>query len=269
MDTVFSIIVMLTATGCLFGFLIAIASKYCLVPVDPLVKEVDEALPKGQCGACGYAGCIGYAEAVVKNPEVPVNLCLPGKAETADRLAKLTGKNSKPVDRKVAHVRCMGTIDKAQRTYTYKGIYDCVSANLLQRGNKACKYGCLGFGTCIQACRFGALSMGEGGVPLVNSDKCVGCGKCLNVCPKNIIEITTANVLALVYCMSRDKGNISKNFCAVSCIGCGKCLKACTYGAITIENNLAVINSQICISQCADPYCIDACPTKALQAAVY
>ena len=269
MDTVIAIIVMLTVTGGLFGFLIALASKYCLVPVDPLVKEVDEALPKGQCGACGYAGCIGYAEAVVKNPDVPVNLCLPGKAETADRLAKLTGKNAAPVDRKVAHVRCMGTIDKAKRTFMYKGIHDCVSANLLQRGNKACKYGCLGFGTCIKDCHFGAISMGPGGVPIVNADKCVGCGKCQHVCPKNIIQITNANIPTMVYCLSQDKGNVSRTYCTVSCIGCGKCVKACPYTAITVSNNLAKINSEMCVRECKDAVCIASCPTTALQAAIY
>ena len=51
--------------------------------VNPLIHEVEEVLPKGQCGACGFAGCAAYAEAVVLNPDVPPNLCVPGKDAVA------------------------------------------------------------------------------------------------------------------------------------------------------------------------------------------
>ena len=70
----------------------AIAAHKFAVEVNPLLEEVIESLPLAQCGGCGYPGCEGYARAVVSDPDVPPNLCFPGKEKVANRVAELTGK---------------------------------------------------------------------------------------------------------------------------------------------------------------------------------
>jgi formate dehydrogenase (NADP+) beta subunit len=57
-------------------------------------------------------------------------------------------------------------------------------------GKRDCTIGCLGYGDCVRACKFDALEMGPEGYPVVNYEKCVGCGACQAVCPKTIIEVS-------------------------------------------------------------------------------
>ena len=94
--------------GIVFGFILASADKKFAMEENPLIGEVKEALPQGQCGACGFAGCAKYAEAVVLDPNVPPNLCVPGKAEVATVVAKLTGKVAEATEPKYAHIKCRG-----------------------------------------------------------------------------------------------------------------------------------------------------------------
>jgi len=267
MISVFILLVMV-GMGALFGVLIAVANKKMLVESDPRIHEVDEVLPKGQCGACGYAGCLAYAEAVVKNPDVAPNLCIPGKEPVAEEVAKITGKNAAPMDSKIATIRCAGTYAKANRVFEYSGIRDCVAANMLQGGSKGCRYGCLGYGTCKEACQFGALTMTPEGLPKVNPERCTGCGKCAQVCPRSVIQLYDTDIHVRVNCNSRDKGQVSRQNCSVSCIACGLCLKNCPHGAIKIDNFLAVVDHSICKSVCHEATCLAKCPTKAITLAV-
>lgn len=262
------ILLVLAGMGALFGVLLAVAHTKMAVEVDPRIHEVDEVLPKGQCGACGYAGCMGYAEAVVKNPEVAPNLCTPGKEAVALEVARITGKNPAPVAVKLALVRCAGTFSKANRVYEYKGIHDCVAANLLQGGSKGCRYGCLGYGTCKTACQFGAITMVEG-LPKVNPDRCTGCGKCAQVCPRSVIQLSDPDLSVRVNCNSRDKGQVSRQNCSVSCIACGLCVKNCPHGGVKVENFLAVVDPSVCRERCNEPTCLTKCPTKAITRAVW
>jgi RnfABCDGE-type electron transport complex B subunit len=261
------ILVTMVGMGALFGFFLALANKKMAVETDPRIHEVDDVLPKGQCGACGYAGCLAYAEAVVKNPDVAPNLCLPGKEAVALEVARITGKNPAPVEAKIATVRCAGSYSKAHRVFEYAGIKDCVSANLLQGGAKGCRYGCLGFGTCTEACQFGAMTMVDG-IPKVNPERCTGCGKCAQVCPRSVIALYDTSLHVRVNCSSRDKGQVSRQNCTVSCIGCGICAKQCPYGAIKVENFLAIVDHKVCQEKCSDPVCLAKCPTKAITLAV-
>jgi len=258
------VIVVMAAVGILFGFILATANKKFSVEVNPLIHVVEEVLPKGQCGACGYAGCAAYAEAVVSNAEVPPNLCVPGKEAVAKQIADLTGKANAEVEPRIAYVKCAGSPDKAKASYEYKGIKDCVAANLLQGGPKSCKHGCIGFGTCISKCLFDALSMGADGLPVVDTDRCTGCGKCESVCPKHVITMVSPKAHVLVTCNSKDKGAQVRKVCTAGCIGCGICAKNCSYQAIKIENNLAVVDTKICTEQCNEATCVLKCPTKAI-----
>lgn len=267
MSTAIMVIVVMGAVGIVFGFILAVANKKFAMEVNPLIHEVEEVLPKGQCGACGFAGCANYAEAVVLNPEVAPNLCVPGKEAVAKLVAELTGKAAEKVEPRIAHVRCRGTGDKAVLSYNYKGVKDCKAASMVQGGPKGCKNGCVGFGNCVGVCNFGAMSMGENGLPVVDKKKCTGCGACETACPKSVIQMISTNAKVKVDCNSKDKGAIARKLCTAACIGCGICAKNCSYGAIEIKNNLAVVDAKICIEKCSEATCIAKCPTGAINLA--
>ena len=43
-----------------------IAQKFKVIE-DPKIDEVEESLPAANCGGCGFPGCRGFAEALVKS----------------------------------------------------------------------------------------------------------------------------------------------------------------------------------------------------------
>jgi len=255
----------MVAIGLIFGLVLAIANKKLSVESNPLIAEVEEILPKGQCGACGFAGCAAYAEAVVLNPDVAPNLCVPGKQEVAEKVSAITGKVAEKVEPRIAHICCSGSPDKAKAAFNYTGVKDCAAASMLSGGPKECKYGCLGFGNCINACKFGALSLGENGLPVVDVKKCTGCAACEKACPKKVIHMLPLKAHVQVDCNSCDKGAIARKKCAAACIGCGLCAKNCAYEAIHIVNNLAVVDPGICAEKCTETTCTAKCPTKAIK----
>ncbi len=61
-------LVFLAGMGTIFGIGIAFAAKRFAVQIDPRVEKVKDHLAHAHCGACGYAGCEQYAEAVVNKP---------------------------------------------------------------------------------------------------------------------------------------------------------------------------------------------------------
>lgn len=265
MNTAIMVIIVMAAAGITFGFVLAYANKKFAVEVNPLIHIVEDVLPKGQCGACGYAGCLAYAEAVVLNSEVAPNLCVPGKEAVAKLVAELTGKAAAKVEPRLAKLKCGGKSCNASKSFNYNGIEDCVAASLLQGGPKSCKYGCIGFGTCSRNCPFGAITMSEEGLPIINENKCTGCGKCEAICPKKAIQVIPSEALVNVVCNSKDKGAEARKLCKVSCLGCGICVKNCPHGALKVENNLAVVNTSVCIEKCDKPTCCTKCPTGAIK----
>ena len=175
------ILIVMTGLGLIFGVILAFANKKLAVEMNPLIHIVEDVLPKGQCGACGYAGCQAYAEAVVLNPDVPPNLCIPGKEVVAKAVAEITGKQAAASEPRMAHVQCNGTVGKAVFDFHYEGVKDCLAASLLQGGPKQCRYGCLGQGTCVAKCPFGALTLSAENLPVVNLARCTGCAVCAAV----------------------------------------------------------------------------------------
>lgn len=72
----------LLALGAVLGVLIFVAVKFFTVKEDPRVADVEKMLPNANCGACGYPGCHGFAEALVKGKEKKVSKCRVGKEAT-------------------------------------------------------------------------------------------------------------------------------------------------------------------------------------------
>lgn len=266
MVTAIMIIVLMGIIGLIFGFILGFANKKMAIELNPMIHLVEEVLPKGQCGACGFPGCQAYAEAVVSIASVAPNLCAPGGVKVAKMVADLTGKKAKEIEPRVAHVRCALPINLAKRKYVYTGISDCVAASLLHLGPKDCQYGCIGFGTCVKACHFKAITLREDGLPVINTALCTGCARCEIVCPKKIIEMIPAHFKVKVSCNSKNKAVVARKHCSVPCIGCGICAKSCPFNAIKIENNLAFVDTNICVTmKCSNPLCLGKCPTGAIK----
>lgn len=255
-------LIVLGILGVGFGITLAIIAARFVVKVDPKVEQVRETLPGANCGACGFAGCMGYAEAVVGNPDVAVSMCAPGKAPVAEKIAVITGKKAEAVDPKIARVFCQGGRSQSQRKFVYSGVRDCSAAVLAAGGDKSCEFGCLGYGTCMRACPFDAIRMSADDLPVIDPDKCTACGKCVAACPKQVIELAQASKAVVISCHSRDKGADTKKKCQVGCIACGMCVRTCPVDAIRLENNLARIDHAKCIT-CG--LCVRKCPTNAIR----
>ncbi|MBI5492166.1 MAG: RnfABCDGE type electron transport complex subunit B [Deltaproteobacteria bacterium] len=224
----------------LAGFL-AFADKKLKVDEDPRIEALTGILPNTNCGGCGYPGCRMLAEALLKG-EAPPNSCVAGGSDVAKSLAAYLGVDAKEHKRILAVVLCKGGHAEAGRRATYRGDMTCTAANLTG-GDKSCTYGCLGYGECVDACKYDAMAMNDNGLPVVFHDKCIGCGACARACPRNIIEMHPEDHKLFVYCRSRDKGAHAKKVCSVSCIACGLCVKDCSVpGGVVVKDNLAVVN---------------------------
>ncbi len=261
-STVYITLIVLAALGIVFGVALALIAARFVVKADPKVDKVRESLPGANCGACGFAGCMGYAEAVVGNPDVAVSLCAPGKAAVAAMIADITGKKAEKMDPKIARVFCQGGTSLSQRKFIYTGVKDCTAAVLAAGGDKSCDYGCLGYGTCMRACPFDAITMSTDNLPIIHPDKCTACGKCVAACPKQVIELARASKAVVISCHSRDKGADTKKKCQVGCIACGICVRTCPVNAITLENNIARIDHAKCIT-CG--LCVTKCPMNTIK----
>jgi Na+-translocating ferredoxin:NAD+ oxidoreductase RNF subunit RnfB len=248
--------------GTIFGLGLAFAAKRYSVKIDPKVELVKEYLAHAHCGACGYAGCEQYAEAVVKDPNVPPNLCTPGGKRSAEMVALITGKRAEAREPIYARIMCQGGWSKSLKRFKYEGVKDCRAAVLAGGGDKACRYGCLGYGTCARVCPFGAITMTEDHLPFVDITKCTGCRKCEQACPVKVIEVLPASRQVLVACHSKDKGPDTKKNCDVGCIACGICVKVCPFDAPEVKDNLSRIHLDKC-KVCG--ICVTKCPTKAIK----
>ena len=246
--------------GIVFGAILGFASKIFAVDEDPRIGQVLECLPGANCGGCGYPGCGGLATAIVEG-RAPVNACAVGGASAAAAIAEVMGVVAEEKEPTVAFVKCGGTCDKAQNKYEYDGISDCImAAQLAGKTSKACAYGCMGLGSCVSACQFGAIKI-ENGVAVVDPDLCVSCGKCVATCPQHIIEIVPKKKKVKVQCSSKDMGKAVMSVCSAGCIGCKMCEKACKFEAVTVENNIAHIDYEKC-KDCGA--CAVKCPKKVI-----
>lgn len=261
MEFVYSLL-LLGAVALVAGIILTIAAKFMAVPVDPNQIKVRECLPGANCGACGFAGCDDYAGAVAADPNVPVNACVPGGAAVAEAIAAALGREAgDEADPLVARVACRGTCDKKKKVSAYTGFRSCKMAAQTTKAGNACQFGCIGFGDCVAACKFGAMDIIDG-VAVVNRSKCVGCGACANACPQNLITIAKASSRVFVGCSSEDKGADTRKVCEAGCIACGKCMKTCKFDAISIVDNHAVIDPEKC-KNCG--MCAKECPMHIIQ----
>ena len=183
-------ILMMGGLGVLIGSVLVVASKAFYVYEDPKVLAIDDALPGANCGGCGYPGCLPNAQAIADGVQ-SVNSCVAAGDDVAQAIAAVMGVAVVDKEPEFAGPGCDYGNDEADMEYKYLGLTDCRAASLLFGGMKTCRIGCLGLGTCVKACLFDALTIGSDGLPRVDQEKCTGCGACEEVCPKNIIRLTS------------------------------------------------------------------------------
>ena len=234
MNFILIAVLVLGAIGLIAALVLYVCSKKFAVYEDPRIAQVTEQLPGANCGGCGFAGCGGLADALVKGADagsLEGLMCPVGGQEVMGKVADLLGMAIANGEPKIAVVRCNGTCALRPKIAEYSGLRTCAAMNSCGAGETACGFGCLGCGDCVAACQFDAIHMNsETGLPEVDEEKCVACGACVKACK-------------------------------AACIGCGKCEKECKFQAITIENNVCYIDHEKC-RLCRK--CVVVCPTKAI-----
>ena len=252
--------------GLLTSGILLIAARKFYVFEDPRIAQIEELLPGANCGGCGLPGCKAYAEALVlQGSEAACPVC---GADVMAEIGVALGKQltaGAPVN---AVVMCAGHDDVAKTRGLYEGLHDCRAAHMMGLAEKLCPYGCMGLGTCLEACPFDAIYP-ENGVVKVDPAKCTGCGNCLEACPRDLFQMIPEGHQVIVACNSKDKAKAVKGYCSIGCVACKACVhkeikgkvRGCPEDAIAFENNLAIIDHDKCV-QCWE--CVDMCRTETI-----
>lgn len=258
-------IISLGTIGIVAAVILYLAAQKFKVYEDPRIDQVEEVLPAANCGGCGFPGCRGFAEALVKADDMTGLFCPVGGNDVMATAATILGREVAKTDPKIAVVRCNGNCDNRPRTNVYDGATSCSVAASLYGGDTGCSFGCLGMGDCVDVCNFDAIYIDPKTLlPVISDDNCVACGACVDACPKSIIELRKKGPKSrriFVSCVNEDKGGVARKACSTACIGCGKCVKACPFEAIEVKNSLAYIDYDKC-RLCRK--CVDVCPTNAI-----
>jgi Na+-translocating ferredoxin:NAD+ oxidoreductase RNF subunit RnfB len=243
--------------------LLYIVAKKFEVEKDPRLDLIIDALPSANCGGCGYAGCGGFAAACVDVDTLDGLLCPVGGTPVMEQIAGILGLSASDTaaDPMIAVVQCGGESSVRAKTNIYDGVRQCSIASALYGGDTGCAFGCLGYGDCVQACAFGAITVdSQTGIAHVDEDRCTACGACVKACPKAIIQLRTKglkNRRIIIPCSNIEKGALCRKVCERACIACGKCAKECRFEAISIVDNLARLDYTRC-KLCRK--CVDVCP---------
>lgn len=258
-QSMFIVLAIVAVLAIVFALLIVIVSKLCYVKTDERVDKVSSHLAGANCGGCGYAGCGDYAKALVEG-KATLSSCGATSNDDKQEIAKILNLPFDATEKKLAYIKCAGG-EKSLDKFIYVGNEGCVARSLLLGGGKLCSTACLGGGTCAIACTNHAIIVKEG-VAVVDRSICGGCGACVNACPKKVVDLAPISAKVYVACSSNCKGKDVLSVCKVGCIGCGLCAKNCPNGAITMENNIAVIDYSKC-SGCK--ICVSKCPRKIIR----
>jgi electron transport complex protein RnfB len=244
-------ILVLGILGLAFGVGLVLASRKFAVYVDERIERIGELLPGTNCGACGFAGCADFASALVEEPSL-VDKCAQVTPEAKRGIGGVLGIEVKIEVPKVAKISCAWGSKVA---FEYRGAKDCAAAADLMGGFLACEEGCLGLGDCARVCPARAIEVEDGKVR-ISGERCTGCGVCVALCPRRVIALVPWDAKVFVACNSPKPTKEVVAACTKGCIVCGLCEKACEQHAITIENNLPVIDQTRC-NECGA--CVEAC----------
>lgn len=247
--------------GILLAALLALASRKLFVYEDPRIEQVEDLLPKSNCGACGMPGCRGFAEKVVIGEVVPAQCTVSSPRQRKD-IADLLGVATGSIEKKVARLACAGGKHVAYTRARYAGLKSCRAAAVVGGGGKECAWGCLGLGDCESICSFDALHLDEHGLPRVDADKCSACNDCVEVCPKGLFSLEPVSRRLWVACKNRADGDTAEASCEVACTACGKCVADAPPGLMHLDGELAVVRYELNVWATQGP--TERCPTGAI-----
>lgn len=259
MDLVIPVTIM-SLTGLACAGILAAAARFFAVHEDPRIEELTALLPGVNCGGCGFAGCGDYAKAIV-TAGAPVNLCGPGGVSCAHALAGAMGLEALVAERRVALILCGGDRTVAPRRFLYNGVADCVAAQAVDGGDKLCRHGCLGYGSCARICPVGAIEIRAGQLAVVHPDLCIGCSQCVRTCPRGLIKMVPEGRTIHVLCSSKDKGPLVRKSCKVGCIACRACIKLADNESIRMDGFLAVVDYTKALT---NEQTVEKCPGKCI-----
>ena len=151
-------IMVFIALGAILGAGLGYASQVLKVAGNPLVDEIEQLMPGGQCGQCGEAGCRQAAEAMVRGELAPSS-CPPGGGGLAIAIADILGVSLEASDEDIQWV---AHIDEAK---------------------------CSGCTRCYKACPFDAIVGSSKQMHTVLQDVCTGCRLCEAACSQNCLSM--------------------------------------------------------------------------------
>ena len=158
-----SVILVMALGLVVLGAALGLAAVRSREKSKPLVERIDAILPQTQCEKCGYPGCKPYATAIAAG-EADINQCPPGGAEGIRQLARLLGREAKPLS--AAH-----GVEKPKSLAV-------IDENL-----------CIGCTLCIQACPVDAIIGASKQMHTVMPELCTGCDLCVAPCPVDCIAM--------------------------------------------------------------------------------
>ncbi len=127
-----------------------------------LIPLIDVLLPQTQCGKCGHAGCLPYAEEIAGGGAI--NKCPPGGSATIAAVAAL-------LERPVVALDPAHGVEQERRVAFIR------------------EAECIGCTKCIQACPVDAILGASKRMHTVISAECTGCDLCLDPCPVDCIDM--------------------------------------------------------------------------------
>jgi len=266
LSDIFTAPIIMTSLGLLFGIILAVAYHYLKVDEDPRIAETEELLPGTNCGACGEPGCLPFAIKLVAG-DVQVSGCTVASEDDRDNLSEFLGVDAGEQEKQVARLRCAGGKAQAFQIAEYQGFEGCRAAAVISGGGKGCSWGCLGLGDCEVACTFDVIHMNDNGLPVVDVDNCTACSDCVDICPKDLFELSPITEKLYVQCNIPLEGESVTALCSAGCDGCEKCVADAPKGLMHMHKNLPIVDysTGLFTSDQTTKKAIERCPTNAIQ----